>query len=361
MKIITIGSAVHDLFIEYENPQIMAFEVNGIEEMYIMLKEGLKIEITHLHKAIGGGSANSASCFKKLGFSAAPCSKIGNDNQGDFIIDQLKKKSIDCSFIIRIKDDPTGSSYILPSPTGNKALLVNRGANLTFSKKDIPIKAFKNIDQLYITSLSKHTSELLPFITQEAKNNDIPVAVNPGTSQLTVNVSTLIESLSNIDILILNAFESSLLMEQLAHKPAIKPHKMISQDLPDLLAAPIVRDATCFTLQNYFTEVHAHGPQLAVVTNGEDGVYVSDGSFIYYHSSLPIEVVSTVGAGDAFGATFVAQLLQGKSLENAIRAGIINSTAVLEHFGATTGLLSQKELSKLVAEVDQSGIKKFNC
>ncbi len=359
MKVITIGSAIHDLFIEYENPQIMAFEIEGDELIYLILEEGRKHEIKALHHAIGGGATNSASCFKQLGLSSAVCSKIGEDQYGKFILDQLKKRNVEISLIAQTKTAPTGSSYILPSATGNKAILVDRGANLGLSKADIPIKQFGVCEQLYITSLSKNTSELLPYITAEAKKLDLPVAANPGTSQLTVNVKTLVDSLSNIDILILNAYECSLLMEQLANTNVTKSRTVRAKELPDLLAAPIICDDFQFTLQDYFKEVCARGPQLVVVTNGEDGVYVCDGTEIYYHSSLPIEVVSTVGAGDAFGATFVSQLLKGKPLETAIRAGIINSAAVLEHFDATTGLLDQKELDELVHEIDQNGIKKF--
>ena len=359
MKIITIGSAVHDLFIEYENPQLMAFEIDGQEVMYITLEEGRKHEIKELHHATGGGALNSACSFKRLDFSVAPCSKIGTDNQGEFILKQLAQKKIDTVYITKSSKTATGTSYILLSPTGNSALLVNRAANLTLSKKDIPLKDFIDCDQLYITSLSKNSSELLPYITKQAKKLGIPVAVNPGTSQLTVNVTTLIESLADIDILILNTFEASLLAEKFLPKRT-KVNKKPNHALPELLATHIVLQGPLFTLQEYFQEIHAQGPSIAAVTNGEDGVYISDGSHIYYHPSLPIEVTSTVGAGDAFGSTFVAQLLKGKSLEQAIRAGVINSAAVLEHLDATTGLLDQKELDELVAEIDQNGIKKFD-
>ncbi len=359
-KIITIGSAVHDLFIEYERPQLMAFEIDGQEVMYVMLEEGRKTEITELHTAIGGGALNSASSFKRLGFSATPCSKIGTDSQGAFILEQLKKKKIDHSYIKESTKNPTGTSYILITPTGNNGLLVNRGANLTLNRKDVPLKEFIDCDQLYITSLSKNSSELLPYITSHAKKLNIPVAANPGTSQLTANVSTLIESLGHIDILIMNTLEATLLAEKIItskKKPSTKDN---DYGLPELLATPIMRESVLFTLKDYFKAVHALGPKIVAVTNGEDGVYISDGSQIFYHPSLPIEVESTVGAGDAFGSTFVAQLLKGKSLEEAIRAGVINSAAALEHFDATTGLLDQKELDELVAEIDQNGIKKFD-
>lgn len=359
-KVLTIGSAVHDLFIIYERPYIMEFEEDGHEINYIMLEEGRKVEITKLHHATGGGALNSACCFKQLGYSSTPCSKIGNDFQGDFILNTLKERKINIASITKTTQCATGTSYILPSPTGNSGILVNRGANLTLTKKDIPVKEFSEYDQLYITSLSRDTSELLPYITQHAKKAGIPVAANPGTSQLTANVTTLIESLEHIDILIINTVEASLLAESFFGTTQKKAAKKTDFALPELLATPIVRNNVIFTLQDYFKEIHSQGPTIAVVTNGEDGVYVSNGSYIYFHPSLPIEVESTVGAGDAFGATFVSQLLKGKSLDNAIRAGVINSAAALEHLDATSGLLDQKELDELVAQLDQNGIKKYD-
>ena len=359
MKILTIGSAMQDLFLEYETPETMSFDIDGYEITYIMLEEGHKIELDALSYFTGGGATNTACSFGLLEFLVAACCKIGNDEQGKFVLAQLHKKKIDCSFIAESTDEKTGTSYIIPSPSGDKALLVYRGANLHLDKKDIPLDGFGKFDQLYITSLSHKTSKLLPTICNQAKKLGIPVAANPGTSQLTDNVTTLEQSLENIDILILNCFESTLLMKKFGKTSPKKILYKNNSTLPDLLSAPINRGTTRFTLPDYFREIHARGPRLAVVTNGADGIYASDGTTIYYHPSLPIEVISTVGAGDAFGSTLVAQLIKNKSIEDAIRAGIINSAAVLEYLDATTGLLDQGELDELVKEIDKKGIKKF--
>ncbi len=369
MKILTIGSAMYDLFLEYTSPQTVKFTIDGQDVNYIILEEGHKIELSALLPFTGGGATNTAFSFTRLGFTTATCAKIGHDEYGAFIVAALEETNINTSYITLSSDEKTGCSFIIPSPTGDKAILTYRGANLQLTTDDIPLADFGAFDQLYITSLSRSTSVLLPIMCNQAKKDGIPVAVNPGTSQLNENVHTLIESLNNIDILILNCFESSLLMAQFGYhkkkKKSVRNKKQVpSKDdglkkLPDLLSAPITRGDIQFTLPDYFKEIQTRGPHIVVVTNGADGVYVSDGTTIYYHPSLPIEVISTVGAGDAFASTFVAQLLQKKSIENAIRAGIINSAAVLEHFGATTGLLDQQELNELVSEIDQNGIKKF--
>ena len=361
MKILTIGSAMHDLFLAYDTPETITLEIDDCEVNYILLEEGRKIEIKNIHSHTGGGGTNSAISFTRLGYNASVIAKVGKDSDGLFIIESLKKRSINTHFIIQSPHEKTGCSYIIPSPTGNSALLVYRGANLYLNKKDIPLEQFAKFDYLYITSLSEKTSELLPIICKHASTLNIPIAANPGTSQLTANVQTLQDSLKAIDILILNCFEATLLMEQFNVKTKSPKKKQIpNRKLPDLLSAPINRGNVRFMLQEYFIEIHNRGPRIAVVTNGTDGVYVSDGGTIFYHPSLPIDCISTVGAGDAFASTFVAQLMQKKTISNAIRAGIINSASVLEYYDATSGLLDQKELDELIAEIDPEGIKKFD-
>src|SRR5439155_20813798 len=118
------------------------------------------------------------------------------------------------------------------------------------------------------------------------------------------------------------------------------------------LRAPIGPTTACFTLEQYFQEILKRGPTIAVVTNGADGVYATDGNKIYFHPSLKVNVVSTVGAGDAFGSTFVGQLAQGKPLQDALRAGIINSASVLQYLDTQTGLLKADELEKRLQKLD---------
>lgn len=361
MNILTIGAAMRDLFLEYENPQSMTFDIEGRTVSCIILEEGKKIELATITYATGGGATNSAFSFSKQGFNVSSFFKLGNDHQGNEIINALKTYRVDTSSVVRSDNMPTGCSFIIPASAGNSVILVHRGANLAIQKNELPQQAIATCDQLYVTSLSKETSKLLPFIAALAKKHTKRVAVNPGTSQLTVNVETLKEALPHIDILIMNCFESSLLMAHLVELQQTPLKKIRREELPELLAAPIVHGTTCFTLRHYFQEILKRGPQIVVVTNGADGVYATDGNQINYHPSLPGKPISTVGAGDAFGSTFVGQLLHGKSIENAIRAGIINSFEVIQRLDATSGQLMQKELEQRVQELDQKLLRVFSA
>lgn len=224
----------------------------------------------------------------------------------------------------------------------------------------MPELAIAAIDQLYITSLSGPAAQLLIPITQLAKKYNKPVASNPGTSQLHAGAIFLKEALSAIDILILNSYEAELLMTSLLIKVPIFDTIQPGDDtLPELLRKPLGSATTCFTLPQFFKEVHRYGPRIIVVTNGAEGVYASDQKTIYFHPSIKIKIVSSIGAGDAFGSCFVAQLMHNKSIEDALRAGVINSASVIEQLGTQSGLLTNEEINHRRTLLDKNLLKKY--
>jgi sugar/nucleoside kinase (ribokinase family) len=359
-KVMTIGSGMQDVFTQYEGVETLHLHTKEEDFSYVCMRAGRKIELQTITYYCGGGAANSAVSFARAGFDVEAFIKISNDKAGDFILDILKKENVSTEHIIRTNEAPTGQSFIIPGPQGNSAVLVYRGANITLKQEDLPEDAIKNAGQLYITSLSGPAAPLLIPITKLAKKYNIPVAANPGTSQLHAGAEFLKEALSNIDILILNSYEAELLMTSLTIKlpplEILQPH---DETLPELLKKPLGSATTCFTLHQFFKAVHAYGPQIIVVTNGAEGIYASDKNTIYFHPSIKIDIVSSIGAGDAFGSCFVAQLANNKSIDDSLRAGIINSASVIEHLGTQTGLLTSDELVRRSAQLDKNLLKKY--
>jgi sugar/nucleoside kinase (ribokinase family) len=284
-----------------------------------LLEEGKKLIVDQLVYKTGGGATNSAVSLRKLGFDTTLFCVIGDDEAGNSIREELNAYQINCSSIITTPAAHTGTSFIIPCPSGNRAVLVYRGANLCMTQQTIPYAALEKTDVVYITSLSGPTAPLLKPIAQYAKKHSCTVAANPGTSQLTAGAQHLVDALPFIDILIFNYYEASLLMQTL--QPT----------------APFDIDVCMDTVFTY-------GPTPVVITNGPDGVYVDHHNTRLYHPSLKVTVVSTLGAGDAFGSCFVGQLMQGTSVDDAIRYGVINSASVLAHTDCKAGLLNQEEL-----------------
>src|SRR5579872_4695540 len=360
-KILTIGGAMQDIFIQYKAVETLHMHAKQEDSAYICMRAGRKIDVQDVVYYCGGGATNSAVSFARCGLNVETFFKIGNDHAGDFIRETLKSEHISTAHVICTENAATGTSFIIPGPHGNSAILVHRGANITLTEQEIPHDAIQTVDQLYITSLSGPAASLLIPIAQYAKKYNKNVAANPGTSQFLAGADFLKTALSHIDTLILNSYEAELLMTSLMVKI---PHLEIDQKddifVPELLRKPMGYATTCFTLVQFFKAVHNCGPTTIVVTNGAEGVYVCDGATIYFHPSIHINMVSSVGAGDAFGSCFVAQRLHGTSIEDALRAGIINSSSVIKHLGTQTGLLTQEQLEKHGEHLDKNLLRKFN-
>lgn len=327
-KVLTIGGAIRDLFLEYDNPRTLTVEGTP----YIMFEEGRKFDVKNILICVGGGAANTATSFKQLGFDTHAFFKAGNDPDGQYIKRTLEERGIQTDHAIMSDAVQTGISCIIPTPSGNRTVLVYRGATATLNADEIPFSAIDACDQLYVTSLSDASSlQLLPIVMHAKKRNKL-VAVNPGGSQLRARVDILGKSLAAIDIFILNRVEAQQFMDALAPTP--------------------------FTIPNYVAAILARGPRIVVVTDGAQGVYVAHEHTLYFYPALPIHVVSSVGAGDAFGSTFVGMRAHGASVEDALIAGMLNASSVLASIGAQSGLMTLADIKKQLAHADRSLLQK---
>ncbi len=331
MKVLTIGGATYDVFLGYPAQKTALIDTQSS----IVLPEGQKFDLESVEYHGGGGAANAAASFARLGLQTSSFFKIGADFQGSFIVDRLKKEAIALHYVVS-QEEKTGSSFIISSPSGNSPILVYRGANSTIVEHEVPFDLIAQQHQLYITSLSGAAAKLLPQIVKYAHERNVAVAVNPGGGQLKYGMQSLCEALSYIDIFILNAYESSLFLNALEKK------------------------SIDFDINYYMKTVLECGPKVVVVTDGARGVYLAHDNEILFHKAIPVDVVSTVGAGDAFGSCFVAQCMRGETIETALRAGIINSASVVSCLSAQEGLLSAHDLEQKLNQLDHTFLSRYS-
>ncbi|NJE10999.1 carbohydrate kinase family protein [Thermococcus sp. MAR1] len=82
--------------------------------------------------------------------------------------------------------------------------------------------------------------------------------------------------------------------------------------------------------------LHGWGAKLVVITRGERGVLVYDGTFREF-SALPIspeEIVDPTGAGDAFAGGFLAMYSREKGVEECVKKGLESAREVLKKTGS---------------------------
>ena len=80
-------------------------------------------------------------------------------------------------------------------------------------------------------------------------------------------------------------------------------------------------------------ELLDRGAKIVLLSLGDRGAVITDGSKNYYCKSINVAVNSTVGAGDGMVAAAANMLQQGAPLPEILRAGVAAGTATVTTFG----------------------------
>lgn len=357
-SVLVIGGATLDTIIQYEQMETLVHQSARKQQSYLLLEEGSKIEVTEQNSFSGGGATNAAMSFKRQGFDVKLFCKIGQDLTGEVVLQELQDGGIDTSNVRYSAKVGTANSFVVPSLKGDRTVFAYRGANTTLTAQEMPYEVVPVVDFMYVTSLSRAAAKAMPEIVACAQQHQVPVAVNPGVSQLQLGGGFLHSALSGIDILILNFDEAKQFMASLLQiddhlREALEQQTPRAEMADKLLDSETVFQDMRFSLRQFFQEVMRLGPKTVVVTDGDQGVYVATPERLYYHRSIQIDnVVNTLGAGDAFGSSFVGALHQGQSIADAIRWGVVNSAAVIQHPDAKTGLQSVEAIQQRVSQLE---------
>ena len=102
---------------------------------------GMLSDINSVSQAVGGCVPNTAINLAKIDASVpiSAIGKVGNDDYGRYIINQLKKYGINCSGVKTSAQKPTSFSDVMSLASGERTFFHFRGANAEFSQSDIDI------------------------------------------------------------------------------------------------------------------------------------------------------------------------------------------------------------------------------
>ncbi|MFH0712303.1 MAG: carbohydrate kinase family protein [Candidatus Jorgensenbacteria bacterium] len=318
--VITIGTATRDIFLSGSSFKVLkdpahlkkiGFKTGEAE----CLALGSKIEVEKPILTLGGGAANAAVTFARQGFKTAALIKIGDDEIGEEVVAALKREKI---APLAAVDEKLGTAYstILLAPGGERTILVYRGASSDFREKEIPMRKLK-CRWAYI-SPGAISIPLMQLIVMQLKKLGARVAMNPSKHYLEAGVAKLRQILRNLDVVVVNREEASYLTGIDYGK-----EKAIFGKFDELV------------------------PGIAVMTDGRNGASISDGKYIYRAGIFPEgKLIDRTGAGDAFGAGFVAGLMRKRDVCFALRLAAANSTSVVEEIGAEEGILRKEDFKK---------------
>lgn len=335
--IITIGSATMDVFVECDDANIVSTSSKSTKNEFMCFPYGAKVEVTKFTSNTGGGGVNTALNFANLGLKTSVICKIGDDIYSRGVMEVLSKSKLDLSNIIQDSDVSTGFSIILLSFQGDRTVLAQRGANATLKKSEINFDAIKQAKFLYIAPLSGESNKVLTSITEFAQENGVKVCFNASTTALKKGFEYIKKIIDTAEVVVMNKEEASL-CTKIEVRPDNKNNHYSSELIhPDIKAM--------------LEKLRISQEQTVVITDGHYGAYAYDGKTYYKCSNFPADVVSTLGAGDAFASTFCAALHKtNQDVGKSLMYGSVNSASVVSHFGANEGFLTFDEIEKRLSE-----------
>lgn len=318
MDILAVGDIVIDCFIKLKDARVHC-NINN-EDCEICMRWGDKIpyESSTVVPAVGN-SANAAVAAARLGLTAALRAYVGADQYGQECLASLVRDNVDIAYVEKVAGKHTNYHYVLWYEN-NRTILVKHEI---FDYTVAPIVSGPK--WLYLSSLGENSLPYHYALLEQLKRwPETKLAFQPGTYQMHWSLEQLKDVYARTDIFICNKEEA----ERILGKPA-------GSDMKELLQS-----------------MKALGPKIAVITDDVRGSYYIDEQSLMMHVPRypdPRPPFEITGAGDALASGTVVALALSKTLDEALKWGSVNASAVLQEIGAQKGLLTRAELEHNVA------------
>jgi ribokinase len=350
LKAVTVGSSAVDIITVIADENVERITMANATASFLLLEQGRKIDAQNISIHCGGGAVNVGVSLRRLGFDVAVLSKVGIDLNAAQVHETLRDEGIDDGLLIETDEMATGVAVMISSHDRNATIFTHRGANTLLRCDELKDETFKDLDLLYVASLSGSSADCFPDLLKRGKAGGAMVAANPGIRQLTSRREEFFDAIGNLDLLNMNRVESEALLPGMA---AAQPSNMpldLDIDGPELVTRGLRFEGLHLELERFTAELHERGPRFVIVTDGVRGAYLSTGGAIHHCPVLTTDVAGTAGAGDAFASTTAAFLCSGANPDEALRAATANASSVVEHVDTQEGLQKRDALDRRIAE-----------
>ena len=253
--------------------------------------EGETLTGHNFHTTHGGKGSNMAVCVSRLGAKSVFFGKIGHDNFGDSFIELLDRERVERSHVLVSETASTGVGFIVFSNKGSNIIVIDPAANGEFSPADIAAHhEILAMSQVTMAPLEIPLATALAAAeVAKAANKKFILNPAPATDLRSVDVSAVFA-------LTPNEREGRICLGLRSDDP-----------IPDYEVA---------------RQLLALGVPNVMLTRGERGVIWASAAGLRVVPALPVQVVDTVGAGDAFNAGLAVGLSEGKSTLEAVAFGV---------------------------------------
>lgn len=269
-------------------------------------------------KAPGGAPANVAVGLAKLGIETGFIGKVGADPFGEFLTETLQQNSVDTTYLVAGKSSRTTLAFVATRSDGMKDITFYRhpGADIQLSPDEIDAEYIRSAELFHYGSVSLSHSP-----TREATLKAI---------QCAKDANAFISYDPNLRLMLWeNPNEAKhWIWEVLHYADVVK----ISEEEWEFVTGDSA-------LESGIDRILGLGVKLLVVTLGERGCYYTNGKVDGYVDGFSVEVVDTLGAGDAFVAAMLSLLMKQSELAKLTN---VQLNDIMRYANAAGAIATQK-------------------
>lgn len=272
----------------------------------------------------GGADSNVAIGLARLGHSVRWVSALGTDAFGDMIESGISEQGVE-TVVIRSEGRQTGLMVKTPSKSDKRHVYFYRsGSAASFMTADmVGSQELVGAKILHLTGitpmLSDSTRELVANSAKLAKQLGIKVSFDvnfrPSLFDAATATERYLELLQNVDVVFGDRAEMSLLVG-----PRSSDEELV-------------------------TEVAKLGPNQVVLKLGAAGALALIQGELFTQSAVAVEVVDTVGAGDAFVAGYLSGILDAAGVEETLFRAAFCGAQACRDLGDWEGAATRAELA----------------
>ena len=296
--------------------KILSFGSLNIDYVYSVphfVKKGETLSAKELNVYTGGKGLNQSIALARAGVETYQAGAIGTD--GMFLLEQLKEAGVKTDLVKILDDVRTGNAIIQNDDEGDNCIVLFGGANQAITKEQVDevFKDFTNEDYLLI----QNEINELSYIVEKAKEEGMKIILNPSP----MNEKIMKLPLDQIDYFILNEIEAMQILKM------DKPEEIDGKYIASLLHERF-KDATI------------------VLTLGSEGsVCISDDEYVE-QSIYKVKAIDTTAAGDTYTGYFIAGILNGKTIKEAMDTASKASAIAVSRQGAAPSIPYLEEVEE---------------
>ena len=259
--------------------------------------ENIKYRLDHHIECGGGPASNGAYLLAKWGMDTTIASVIGDDYYGDRIIADFEKVGADVTYLEKMPNHMTTSSYIIAN--------MSNGSRTILSSKDEPVRKLSrevNVSADVILVDGEH-----PETAHEVLDN------NPN-------------AISVIDAGRLNDDTKSLGKKV--------TYLVCSKDFAEDFTNKKINIDDLSTLEEVYDELKSYFNNIVVITLEAAGSYTEIDGIKQIIPSITVKALDSTGAGDIFHGAFTYFIANGYSLLDTIKYSSITSAISVTRIGS---------------------------